>query len=137
VAAAVKVGVQFTANEAARNQNEWVRLGVMLTGAIWSAATNEADLRTWATLPKQIQYARVETPGTGSLTLQFPARSVSVPVDPSGINLVLVRSVHPRSEPIVSSFALGRAGRTVAGTLAEGVGGGIEQVAAAAPVGQE
>jgi len=36
---------------------------------MYNVATNQADTRTWVTLPKQFQYARIATPANHTLTL--------------------------------------------------------------------
>ncbi|MFI4882850.1 MAG: hypothetical protein ACIAQU_09735 [Phycisphaerales bacterium JB064] len=105
-AAALKVGVQFGMNEALRRSDPLIRIAAMLGGAIWAASTNEADLRTWATLPKQVQYTRVPAPADGDLSLAFGSRRIDVPVEPEGITLVVVRSVRDGSPPLVISTPL-------------------------------
>src|SRR5690606_33029200 len=50
-AAAFKVGVQYGMNEFAKQTDPILHLITMIAGGIWAASTNEADLRTWATLP--------------------------------------------------------------------------------------
>ena len=60
-AAAFKVGVQAGLSEAGRRTDPLVHILAMIAGAIWAASTNEADLRTWATLPKHVEYTRFAT----------------------------------------------------------------------------
>jgi len=105
-AAAFKVSVQFGVNQALRRSDPLIRIAAMLAGVIWASASNEADLRTWATLPKEVQYARLDTPANGRVELTFGGRSFSVPVEPEGINLVVVRSVRPGFAPLITSTLL-------------------------------
>ncbi|UYV12635.1 MAG: hypothetical protein NCW75_15250 [Phycisphaera sp.] len=105
-AAAFKVGVQFGVNQALRRSDPLIRIVAMLAGGVWASASNEADLRTWATLPKEVQYARLNTPADGSVELIFGGQSLSVPVEPKGINLVVVRSVRPGFAPLITSTLL-------------------------------
>lgn len=105
-AAAFKVGVQFGVNQSLSRSDPLIRIAAMLGGAIWAAATNEADLRTWATLPKQVQYARVPAPESGELLLDVGSSRLSVPVEREGITLVVVRSVRNGSPPLVISTPL-------------------------------
>lgn len=105
-AAAVKVGVQYAANKAVEDQHPLIRLGVMITGAIWSAATNVADLRTWASLPKQVQYTRFDTPPSGTVDLQIGMDRYGIELDPGVFNVIVVRSIRPDVEPVISYFAL-------------------------------
>jgi hypothetical protein len=109
-AAAFKVGVQYGMNEFSRHQDPIVHLATMIGGAIWAASTNEADLRTWATLPKQVQYARVPTPQDGRLSLIVGGRSYAVPVEPTGVNIVVVRSLRPGVAPLITTTALSPSG---------------------------
>lgn len=105
-AAAFKVGVQFGVNQALRRSDPLIRIFAMLGGAIWASASNEADLRTWATLPKEVQYARLDTPTDGRVELTIGRQIYSVPVEPGGINLVVVRSVRPGFAPLITSTLL-------------------------------
>ncbi len=106
-AAAVKAGVQYGANQAAKQTgDEIVQLATMIVGAIWATTTNEADVRTWATLPKQVQYARLGTPDSGEVTLRIGPQAYNVSVDPEGINLIIVRSVTPTAPPMITSCRL-------------------------------
>lgn len=105
-AAAFKVGVQYGMNQALRRSDPLIRIAAMLAGAVWASASNEADLRTWATLPKEVQYARLATPSDGRVQLTISGRSYSVPVEPEGINLVVVRSVRPGYAPLITSTLL-------------------------------
>lgn len=105
-AAAFKVGVQFGVNQALSRSDPLIRIFAMLAGVIWASASNEADLRTWATLPKEVQYARLDTPADGRVEFAFGGQSYSVPVEPEGINLVVVRSVRPGFAPLITSTLL-------------------------------
>lgn len=105
-AAAFKVGVQYGMNEFARRQDPLIHLATMIGGAIWAASTNEADLRTWATLPKEVQYARMPTPEDGRVSLVVGGRSYLVPVEPTGVNIVVVRSLRPGVSPLITTTAL-------------------------------
>ncbi|MEQ8843408.1 MAG: hypothetical protein RIB58_01030 [Phycisphaerales bacterium] len=106
-AAAFKVGVQFGMNQALSRSDPLIRVLAMLGGAIWATATNEADLRTWSTLPKQVQYARLPAPASGELLVTIGASQLVVPVEPEGISLVVVRSVRGETAPMVVSTPLG------------------------------
>ena len=105
-AAAFKVGVQFGVNQALSRSDPLIRIAAMLGGAVWAASTNEADLRTWATLPKQVQYARVPAPSSGELLLDVGASRLTIPVNTKGITLVVVRSVRGGTPPLVISTPL-------------------------------
>ncbi len=72
----------------------------------YQSAMNQADTRTWTTLPKQFAYARVPTPADGSLVLNIGAHEKAVSVEPGQTNAVFVRSVNDRALPIVNQFNL-------------------------------
>ncbi|MEO0586653.1 MAG: hypothetical protein AAF078_03345 [Planctomycetota bacterium] len=55
---------------------------------------NQADERTWATLPKQFQYARIPTPASGVVRVSAADElDVAVDVEAGRMNLIYVRSV--------------------------------------------
>jgi uncharacterized protein len=63
IAATVVKGVAaYAANQAAGQQNEWAGLLTQIGTAIYQAAVNIADERTWTTLPKQFQACHFPTP---------------------------------------------------------------------------
>ncbi|NRA56767.1 MAG: hypothetical protein HRU13_01425 [Phycisphaerales bacterium] len=107
IAAAVfKVGVQYGATEFAERVDPILHVAAIIGGLIWASATNEADLRTWATLPKEVQYARLPAPSSGEITLLIGAQSYVVPVEPEGVSLVVVRSVSSGTPPLIVSSPL-------------------------------
>lgn len=77
-------------------------------GALYQVSTNQADLRTWTTLPKQFQIARIVTPKDRLITLKPSSSSLTVPVEliPGHINVVYVKSINPGQPLIVSQFTL-------------------------------
>ncbi|MDX9911844.1 MAG: hypothetical protein RBS39_08440 [Phycisphaerales bacterium] len=105
VSATLKSAAQYGVNEATKS-DDVVNILARVGTSVWAIATNEADLRTWATLPKQVQYARFETPASGSATLIVGAHTGSVQLEPDATNLVIVRSVRPEVPPIISSYTL-------------------------------
>lgn len=86
---------------------DWTSMLVAKVANIaYQSATNQADTRTWTTLPKQFAYARVPTPADGSLVLNIGPHEKSVTVDAGKTNVVMVRSVNSRALPIVNQFTL-------------------------------
>lgn len=63
--------------------------GLGLIAAIASYATERADLRSWLTLPNNVQIADVRLP-QGTHTLEFDYESVSVPVSESKITILRI-----------------------------------------------
>ncbi len=73
---------------------------------VYNVATNQADTRTWITLPKQFQYARVATPANHTLTLTDGMNSQSVTLPAGKINVVYVKSIAPGTPLLINQFAL-------------------------------
>ncbi|OAB59411.1 hypothetical protein AY599_00320 [Leptolyngbya valderiana BDU 20041] len=105
-AAAFKVGVQAGLYAATRRSDPIIRILTMIGGAIWAASTNEADLRTWATLPKHVEYVRLDAPSDGRVSLDVGGRRYSVAVEPEGITLITVRSVRPGAPVLITTTNL-------------------------------
>jgi hypothetical protein len=63
IAATVVKGVAaYAANQAANQQSDWAGLLAQIGTAIYQAAVNIADERTWTTLPKEFQVCHFPTP---------------------------------------------------------------------------
>ena len=89
--AAINVGV----NEAAKSsKNEFVQIGALIGTAVAQAVLNEADVRCWRTLPKQVQVASFATPVNGrvDLSLENGAPFGSVNVSTNQSSIIWVRS---------------------------------------------
>jgi len=108
--AGLRAAGRVAASEAARKQKhgEFAMLGVFLAGAI----LDRADLRSWLTLPRDIQVLRVSAPegayemglellGGGSVAV---APLKDVPVRAGGITLVNLRSVGIRGKADYVAF---------------------------------
>ena len=78
--------------------------GAIMTGI--NASTNIADTRTWESLPKEFQYARLVTPANRQLTLNAGTEQKTVELGSGSINLVYVKSVSTKSPLYVSTFVL-------------------------------
>lgn len=143
IAAGTKATIAYALRKAAEengNQGNDLAVFVRIATTVYQAAANRADLRTWATLPKQYQIARFPTPGpsesnprniprvnprpgnasgepasggSGTISLAaagFPA--VEVNLLPGQINVVYVRSINPATPPLISQFSLGQGALT-------------------------
>lgn len=107
-AAATKAAIAYGANKATEGTNNYVNLLTRVGTTIYQVAANQADLRTWRTLPKQFQVARIDTPPDRQLRLRLPNGS-SLPTYTLGqgqVNVVYVRSTSTRAPVVVRSFAL-------------------------------
>ena len=76
IAATVVKGVAaYAANAAAGQQSDWAGLLTQIGTAIYQAAVNIADERTWTTLPKQFQACHFPTPPDRKIELKTPGGS--------------------------------------------------------------
>ncbi|MEM7626218.1 MAG: hypothetical protein AAF333_11535 [Planctomycetota bacterium] len=131
IAAGTKATIAYALRKAAEeNGGEGNDLAtfVRIATTVYQAAVNRADLRTWATLPKQFQIARLPTPGPsesnprnnpypgeptagGSGTINLVSTGfppVEVELLPGRINVVYVRSINPSTPFLISQFSLGQ-----------------------------
>lgn len=108
ISAGTKALIAHGLREATKRQDSWLAIGTRVAATIGQAALNQADLRTWNSLPKQFQYARFPTPASGSLALRSRTGTVPVSVEPGRINVVMVRSINGYAPLQVSRFVLGK-----------------------------
>src|SRR5277367_2610496 len=81
IAATVVKGVAaYAANAAAGQQNGWAGLVAQIGTAIYQAAVNIADERTWTTLPKEFQTCHFPTPPDRKIELETPGERQNMPV---------------------------------------------------------
>lgn len=97
----------YAVNTAARQQEDWGGVIARIGTAIYQAAVNIADTRTWSTLPKEFQVIRLPTPGSRQLTLSGGAGQwAEVSLVDGTVNVIYVRSVSTTSPLLVSQFIL-------------------------------
>jgi len=108
IASAVKAAVTYGASRAASQKNETAKYVTLIAGAIYQAATNQADLRTWTSLPKEFQFCRFPTPADRKIELEPPFSGYKLPVTLNDglINVVWVKSVNRGSPLLVNQFKL-------------------------------
>lgn len=111
IASVIKAGVTYGTYAGVTNggrKNTGAGLAVLLAGAIYQAATNQADLRTWTTLPKEFQFCRFLTPADRKIELEPPFSGYKLPVNINDglINVVWVKSINRGSPLLVSQFKL-------------------------------
>ena len=105
IAAGTKAAIAYGTNKATE-QNVYANIGTRIFTTIGQAALNQADLRTWRTLPKTIAIARLDTPADGMLSLvsMTGVPLASVKVNPDSSNIVWVRG--PANGVVCHTFAL-------------------------------
>jgi hypothetical protein len=107
ISTGTKATLAYAANRATRG-NDIANVLTRIGTTAYQYWQNDADLRTWRTLPKMIVVARFPTPADGNLTLTAPGGYpvAQVRVQPNKSNLVWVRSPADNAVPAVQSCVL-------------------------------
>ncbi len=87
----------------------WVNLAANVVTTAYQIGMNQADLRTWQTLPKQFQAARMATPQDRILLLSLSGEATAIPpitLQEGVVNVVYVKSVQPGLPVVVEQFVL-------------------------------
>jgi hypothetical protein len=77
-----------------------------LATAALQASVNIADTRTWRTLPKEFQYARLATPADLQLVVSTGGTSQTLNLEPAAVQVVYVKSPSANSPLLVGQFIL-------------------------------
>lgn len=107
LSAAAKAAAAYGVNRATRGEG-MVNVAARIGMGLYQAAMNEADTRTWLSLPKEFQVCRLERPSGGRLTLSTPYATAEEPVrliDGQAV-VVYVRSVSPYAPLVVRQIRL-------------------------------
>ncbi|MFG0248321.1 MAG: COG3014 family protein [Phycisphaeraceae bacterium JB051] len=113
ISAASKAAIAYGLRQTVKDQNSWEALAIRLAAGAYQVATNEADQRCWATLPKQFQVARFPTPSDRVIHLDDHAGSPApVTLIPGKINVVFVRSIAPHTPMTIMQFSFGKGSST-------------------------
>ena len=106
ITTATKAIIQAVVQKQMSDQNQIAGLlgGIAMTAL--NASTNIADTRTWLTLPKEFQYARIATPADRQLTLVAGMHTKTITLDPGAVNVVYVKSVATTAPLLVSQYTL-------------------------------
>lgn len=98
VSSAIKALAMYSAKKGAGDS--WGGALVLIGGTIYQGLANDADLRTWTTLPKQIKIAKINTPASGKINVGgFP-----LDVSPKGANIVWAKRMSANSPLIIRTF---------------------------------
>lgn len=110
IAATVAKGAaSYALNEVANQEGGGIAGLISQVGtAVYQLAVNIADLRTWTTLPKEIQIARIPTPADRKVDLHAlgSAQHAVVTLDEGLVNLIYVRSISAGGPMFVSQMKL-------------------------------
>ena len=106
ITTATKAIVQAVVQKQLDDQNPMLGLVGAVGMTVLNASTNIADTRTWITIPKEFQYARLATPADRQLTVSAGGQTRTISLDPGSVNVVYVKSVSSTSPLLVSQFLL-------------------------------
>jgi hypothetical protein len=107
ISTVTKAAAAWAVNQAAGQQDAIGGLIARLGTAVAQASVNIADTRSWTTLPKEFEVARVATPADRRLLLSVAgAGPTEVMVPPATVNVIYVRSVTYGTPLLVSQFKL-------------------------------
>ncbi len=108
ISTAVKAAAAWGIHKATEG-DIYVNLAANIATTVYQAGMNQADLRTWQTLPKQFQAARLPTPEDRILMLSLSGEAVAIPpitLQEGVVNVVYVKSVQPGLPVVVNQFVL-------------------------------
>lgn len=106
ISAGLKAAAAYGINQATRKDST-ARIISGLATVVWQVGTNQADLRTWRTLPKQFQIARLPTPPDRRVQLAVPGSAPTVVELSQGtINVIYVKSVSPIVPLAIRQFTI-------------------------------
>jgi hypothetical protein len=105
--AAVKAGISYGISEGTKN-NEAAEIASQALWALYQLVLNHADMRTWNTLPKEIQFCHFPTPADRKIEIAADGTGMksTVTIDDGIVNLVWVRSVNQTTPLQVSQCKL-------------------------------
>lgn len=108
IGSAAKIAASWGLNRAT-SDDETLNTAVRIAAGLYLLSQNRADTRSWSTIPKQYQYARVRTPGSGEIRLSTPGgRETLIRAEPEAVTLVFVRSLRPGVRLRVQTVVLHR-----------------------------
>ena len=106
-ATVTKAVAAYAINEGARQGGgDIAGLVAQIATAGYQMAVNIADTRTWTTLPKEFQLARVPTPADHKIHLSAAGQQADATVEDGAVNLVYVKSINPGCPLIVTTMKL-------------------------------
>jgi hypothetical protein len=109
ISTVAKAVADYAVNDAVSKStdNIFVKLGARVATAAIQASVNIADTRSWTTLPKMFQVARIATPPDRKLVLSTSsAAPVEVALMDGVVNVVHVRSITANAPLLVNQFKL-------------------------------
>jgi uncharacterized protein len=107
-ATVTKAVAAYAVNQAASQQSDIAGLFAQIGTAVYQAAVNIADERTWTTLPKEFQVCRIPTPPDRKIDLATSngLQKTSVTIGDGTINIIYVKSINPVTPLLVTQAKL-------------------------------
>lgn len=97
----------YIGNEAAARSNPFLGLAAGALTKVVSKEMNSADVRTWTTLPKEFQIARLSTPADRKLELSTASGiNSSVTIADGTVNLIYVKSINTSTPLLINQIKL-------------------------------
>jgi hypothetical protein len=107
ISTVAKGAAAFVANEAASQQDDALGALVRIATLAYQASVNIADTRTWTTLPKEFQVARLPTPPDRRVELlEGAGPATPVTIEDGQWNILYVRSVSGQAPLRISQMRL-------------------------------
>jgi len=107
ISATAKAVAAYAANRAASQQDELAGALMRIGTAIAQAAVNIADTRSWTTLPKEFQIARLPTPADRKVVVSTPAgMRQEVGLVEGVVTVVYVRGIASTTPLLINQFKL-------------------------------
>jgi hypothetical protein len=104
----VKAVSAYAINQGASQQSDLAGLFAKIGTAIYQAAVNIADERTWTTLPKEFQFCRIPTPSDRKIVLETPdgIQKIPVTIKDGTVNIIYVKSINSAAPLSVTQMKL-------------------------------
>jgi hypothetical protein len=123
VMVAAKEAATFAATEPLRQRrrggSDGAAIGeiaVLIGASLYKYATNQSDLRTWRSIPAEVQIAQIPRPADGTIDIALVSSGIGigstrVELPPAPVALVWVRSATPgqlivRAMPLQATYAV-------------------------------
>jgi uncharacterized protein len=112
ISAGVKGAISYAIKKSSQNNNnDWTALLVSAVVDITNMALNQADTRSWHTLPKEFSVVQIKTPESRVIHVSEPnsmAAPLEIKLNDGPVNVVVVRQICGCGTMIYSQFVLAR-----------------------------
>lgn len=106
ISAGVKAATGYAAEKSLEDEDWRIQLFAKALNVTMQSALNQADLRSWSTLPKEFTYIRMETPENGEIDLSAGIWNETVSVEPEKTHIIVVRGINDVAVKKLTQFTL-------------------------------